>query len=240
MDARIWHKVGLELGHVDVEGTIETEGCGQRGDDLGDETVQVGVGGALNVEATTADIVEGLVIEHGAHIGVLKESMGGKGGVVRLNNRSGNLRGRVHAESELGLLSVIDGETLKEETSKTRAGTSSDGVEDHEALETSALIRKLAQAVEGEVNDLLTDGVMTAGIIVGRILLSRDELLWVVELTVGSGADLVNHGWLKIEVDATRNVLASTSLREKGVEGVITTTNSLVGWHLTIRLDAVL
>jgi hypothetical protein len=34
----------------------------------------------------------------------------------------------------------------------------------------------------------------------------------VVKLTVGSGADLVNHGRLKIEVDATRNVLASTSL----------------------------
>jgi hypothetical protein len=35
-------------------------------------------------------------------------------------------------------------------------------------------------------------------------------------------------------------VLASTSLREEGVEGVITTTNSLVGRHLTIRLDTVL
>jgi len=62
----------------------------------------------------------------------------------------------------------------------------------------------------------------------------------VVELTVGSGADLVNHGRLKIEVDATRNVLASTRLREEGVEGVITTTNRLVRRHLAIRLDAVL
>ena len=44
----------------------------------------------------------------------------------------------------------------------------------------------------------------------------------------------------QVNKDCTRNVFASTSLREKGVEGVITTTNSLVGWHLTIRLDAVL
>jgi hypothetical protein len=53
---------------------------------------------------------------------------------------------------------------------------------------------------------------MSAGVVVGGILLPGDELLWVVKLTVGSGADLVNHGWLKIEVDATWDVLASTSL----------------------------
>jgi len=35
-------------------------------------------------------------------------------------------------------------------------------------------------------------------------------------------------------------MLASTSLGEEGVERIITTTNGLVGWHLTIRLDAVL
>jgi len=35
-------------------------------------------------------------------------------------------------------------------------------------------------------------------------------------------------------------MLASTSLREKGVEGVITTTDSLIGGHLAIRLDSVL
>jgi hypothetical protein len=35
-------------------------------------------------------------------------------------------------------------------------------------------------------------------------------------------------------------VLASTSLREKSVERVITTTDGLVGRHLPIRLDTVL
>jgi hypothetical protein len=35
-------------------------------------------------------------------------------------------------------------------------------------------------------------------------------------------------------------VLASTSLREKGVEGVVTATDSLVGRHLAIGLDTVL
>jgi hypothetical protein len=35
-------------------------------------------------------------------------------------------------------------------------------------------------------------------------------------------------------------VLASTSLRKEGVERVIATADSLIGGHLSIRLDAVL
>ena len=37
----------------------------------------------------------------------------------------------------------------------------------------------------------------------------------------------------------TGDVLAGTGLREERVEGIITTTNGLVGGHLTIGLDAV-
>jgi len=35
-------------------------------------------------------------------------------------------------------------------------------------------------------------------------------------------------------------VLASTSLGEEGVEGIVATANGLVGGHLTVRLDTVL
>ena len=59
------------------------------------------------------------------------------------------------------------------------------------------------------------------------------------ELSVGSGSDFVNNGWLKIEENGSWDMLSSTSLGEEGVEGIITTTNGLIGWHLTIRLDTV-
>jgi hypothetical protein len=113
-------------------------------------------------------------------------------------------------------------------------------VEDQEALQTSAVISKLADAVEHEVNNLLANGVVTTGIVVGGVFLARDELLRVVELAVGSSADFVTNTRLKIDEDGTGNVLASTSLREEGVERVVTTSNGLVGRHLAIRLDAVL
>merc|ERR1712127_887495 len=148
--------------------------------------------------------------------------------------------GMVHAETELGLLAVIHGETLQKEGTEARPGTTSDGVEHHETLETSALVCELAKAVEGEVNNLFADSVMSAGIVVGCILLARDELLGVVELTVSTGTGLVDHGGLEIEVDGAWHVLASAGLGEEGVERVVTATDGLVGRHLAIRLDAVL
>jgi hypothetical protein len=236
----VWHKVGLELSKVNVEGTIETEGSGQGGDHLADETVEVSVGGTLNVEATTADVVEGLIVEHDGNVGVLEERVGGEHGVVGLHNGGGHLGRGVHAEAELGLLTVVNGKTLEEQGAETGTGTATDGVEHHETLEASALVRELTKAVEGEVNNLLTHGVMATGVVVSRILLAGDELLGVVELTVGTGTNLIDHGGLEVEVDATGDVLASTSLGEEGVERVIATTDGLVGGHLAIRLDAVL
>jgi hypothetical protein len=107
-------------------------------------------------------------------------------------------------------------------------------------LETSALIGELSDSVEAKVNNLLTNGVVTSGEVVSGILLTGDELLWVEELSVGTSADLIDNGWLEIEEDATWDVLTGTSLGEEGVEGIVTTTNGFVGWHLTIWLDTVL
>ena len=111
---------------------------------------------------------------------------------------------------------------------------------DAACLQPGALVGQFADAVEHEVDDLLADGVVTTGIVVGSILLAGDDLLRVVQLAVSAGSDLVTHSGLKIDVHGTRNVLSSTSLREEGIERVIATADSLVGRHLTVRLDAVL
>merc|ERR1711968_187093 len=240
VDARVRHEVGLELGDIDVEGAIETERGGERRDDLGDEAVEVGVGRALDVEAATADVGEGLVVKHDGDVGVLEEGVGGEHGVVGLDDGSRDLGGRVGTEAKLGLLAVVDREALEEEGAEARPGTATDGVEAHEALEASALVRELPDAVEGEVNNLLANSVMAAGVVVGRILLAGDELLGVVELAVGASANLIDHGGLEVEEDGARHVLASASLGEEGVERVVTTADGLVGGHLAIRLDTVL
>jgi hypothetical protein len=113
-------------------------------------------------------------------------------------------------------------------------------VEEHEALKTGAVIRKLANAIKHKINNLLANGVVTASVVVSGILLTGNQLLRVVKLTVGSGADLVADSGLKIHHNSTRYVLSGASLRKKGVERVITSSDGLVRRHLAIGLNSVL
>jgi len=228
MDSWVWDQVSLELSDIDVKGTIESEGGSEGGDNLSDESVQVGVGWSLDIEVSSADIVNGLIVDHDGDISVLEEGVSGEDGVVWLNNGGGDLWGWVDGESELGFLTVVDRESLEEERSESGSGTSTDGVEDEETLETSALISKLSDSVEAEINDFFTNGVMSSGEVVGGVLFTRDELLWMEELSVSSGSNLIDNGWLEIEEDASWNVLTSTGLGEEGVEGIITTTDGFV------------
>ena len=240
MDSWVWDQVSLELGNINVKGTVESEGGSEGGDNLSDESVQVGVGWSLNVEVSSADIIDGLVIEHNSNIGVLKEGVGGEDGVVWLNNSGGDLWGWVDGETKLGFLTVVNGESLEEEGTESGSGTTTDGVEDEETLESGTLVSKLSDSVEAEIDDLLSDGVMSSGEVVGGIFLSGDKLLWMEELSVGSGSNLIDNGWLEIEEDGSWNVLTSTSLGEEGVESIITTSDGFVGWHLSVWLDSVL
>jgi len=113
-------------------------------------------------------------------------------------------------------------------------------VEEEETLETSTLISQFSDSVENKVDDLLAAGVVATGVVVGGILLAGDQLLGVEQLAVGAGTDLIDNGGLQIDEDGTGDVLASASLAEEGVEGVVTTADGLVGGHLAVRLDAVL
>merc|ERR1712227_296350 len=71
MDSGVRYEVGLELGNINVKGTIESEGGSQRGDNLGDESVKVGVGGSLDIEVSSADVIDGFIVDHDSDIGVL-------------------------------------------------------------------------------------------------------------------------------------------------------------------------
>jgi len=240
MDSWIWHQVSLEFGDINVKGTIESEGSGKGGDNLGNKSVKVGVGWSLDIEVSSADIINGFVIDHNGDIGVLKEGMSGEDGVIWLNNSGGDLWGWVDGESELGFFTVIDGKSLEEKGSESGTGSSTDGVEDEETLESSALIGKLSDSVEAEINDFFTNGVMSSGEVVGSILFTGDKLFWMEQLSVGSGSDFIDNGWFEIEEDSSWDVFTSTSLGEEGVESIVTTTDRFIRWHLTVRLDSVL
>ena len=240
MDSWVWHQVSLEFSDIDIEGSIESEGGGQGGDNLGNESVQVGVGWSLDIEVSSADVVNGFVINHDSNIGMFEEGVSGENGVVWFDNGGGDLWGWVDGETKLGFLTVIDGKSLEEEGSESGTSSSTDSVEDEETLETSALIGELSNSIEAEIDDFFTNGVMSSGEVVSSIFFTGDELFWMEQLSVGSGSDFIDDCWFEIEEDGSWDMLTSTSLGEEGVESVITTTDRFIGWHLTIWLDSVL
>jgi len=171
---------------------------------------------------------------------VLKKGMGRKYVVVWLDNGSSNLRSRGDSEGKLGLSTIVNGKSLKKKRTKSRSTSTTGGMEDKETLKTGTVISQLSDSVKDKVNNFLTNGVVTTGVVVGSILFSGDQLFGVVKLSVSTSSDFIKRSGLKIKEYGTWNMLSCTSLREKGVEGIITSTDGFVGRHLTIRLNTVL
>uniref|UniRef100_A0AAG5DK92 Secreted protein n=1 Tax=Anopheles atroparvus TaxID=41427 RepID=A0AAG5DK92_ANOAO len=221
VDARVRHQVGLELGQVHVERTVEAQRGRNGRHDLPDQPVQVGVGWPLDVQVAPADVVDRLIVDHERAVRVLERGVRGQDGVVRLDHS-------------------LDREALHQQRGEAGTGAAAERVEDQEALQPGALVCQFADAVQHQVDDLLADGVMAARVVVRRVLLASDQLLRVEQLAVCAGAHLVHDRRLQVDEHGTRHVLAGARLREEGVERIVTTADGLVRWHLAVRLDAML
>ncbi len=60
MDPGIRDQIRLELVEIDVEGAVESKRGRDGGDNLGDETVEIGVRGPADVQVGPADVVYSL------------------------------------------------------------------------------------------------------------------------------------------------------------------------------------
>jgi hypothetical protein len=87
-----------------------------------------------DVQVAAADIVDSFVVNKERAVGVLDGAMSRQDGIVGFDNRRGNARRRVNGEFELALLAVVCGKTLKQKSTESRSGSTTEGVEDKEAL----------------------------------------------------------------------------------------------------------
>ena len=71
VDPGVGHQVGLELSQINVQGTIESERSSDGRNYLSHQPVQVGIGWSLDVQVSSADVVDGLVVDHESTVGVL-------------------------------------------------------------------------------------------------------------------------------------------------------------------------
>jgi len=229
-----------EVVDVNIQGSVETKGSRQRGDNLGNEPIEVLVGWTLNIKGSTAYIVKSFVIKVESEVRVLEKTVSGEYSIVRLDNSSGYLRRGSDGEAHLGLAAEVNGKTFKKKRSETGSGSSSSGVEDKESLKSVTVITHLADLINDGVNDILSNGVVTTGVVIGSILLSTNDGFGMVKLSVVSSTDGITNSGLEIDHDSTGYVLAVLGLAEEGVVGGFLTSYGGVSLHLSILSNSML
>ena len=169
---------------------------------------------------------------------MLQSGVSSQDRVVRFDHSGGHLRSGVDRELKLGLLSVINGQTFHQQRGESGASSSSKRMEEKKSLKSRTLVSQFPDPVQNQIHDLLADGVVAPGVVVGGVLLAIDQLLGMIELAVGSNSGLVNDSRLQVNKDSSRNMFSTAGLGEEGLEGVVS--KCLVRGHAAIRLDTVL
>jgi hypothetical protein len=204
-----WNKVDSELPEVGVELTWEPEGAGGAAHDHGDEVVKVAIGWGGELEGPEADVVEGFVIDAEDLIGGLDELVDGEGAVVWLDDGIRNLWRWDDGVGGEDTIWVLFTELVEEEGTKAGSGTTTEGVDELEALESIAGLGLLTDDVEDGLSEFLTFGVVTLSPVVAGTALAEDEVVWAEELTVLTSTDRVHGTWFKVDEDSTWDVLAA-------------------------------
>merc|ERR1719445_1031098 len=174
VDPGVGHQVGLELSQINIESSVKPQGGRDGGHDLTDQSVEAGIGRPVNVQVPPTDVVDCLVVNHEGAVGMLQSGMSSQDSIVRLNNSGGHLRSGVDGELKLGLLAVVDGKTLHQKGGESGSSASSKGMEKKKSLKTSTLVRQLPDSVQNQIHDLLANGVVTPGVVIGGVLLAID------------------------------------------------------------------
>lgn len=89
------------------------------------------------------------------------------------------------------------------------------------------------------INELLANGVVPSSVVVRRILFPTDQELGMEKLSVWTGSDFVDRGWIEIDENGTGDMFVVAGLGEEGLEGT-RVTNVGIGVRTTVRLQAVL
>merc|ERR1711910_23083 len=120
----------------------------------------------------------------------------------------------VDGELKLALLAVVHGQPLHKQGRKGSSATS-EGMEEKESLKSSTGVSELPNPVENQVDNLLSDRVVSSSVVVSGVLLSVDELLRMVQLTVGSASGLIDDGRFQIDEEALGTCLPAPVSEKK-------------------------
>ena len=95
---------------------------------------------------------------------MLKSRVSRQNGVIRFDDGARELGGRVYAELQLGLLSIVGREPFQQKRTEARSSATTEGMEHEETLQTRAVVGETTQFVHDGVNEFLSYGVVATGV----------------------------------------------------------------------------
>ena len=215
MDSGIRDQIGLELCQVNIERAFKAQRGSDGGDNMADETIQVGVAGPFNVEILAANVINGLIVHHERTVRVFQRGVGGEDGIVRFHHGCGDLRSWIDGKLQFGLLPIVHRESLHQERSESRTSSSTERMEHEESLKARALIDQLPCFVKHVFEQILANCVVTTGIVVGGIFFPTNELFRMKQLSVGSRANAVNDTWFEVNKQTSGNMFTGVGFFEE-------------------------
>ena len=213
-------QVDGQFAQVGVQLTGETQAAGHARHGGGDQMVQVAVGGGGELQGAEADIVEGLVVDDHALVGVLDQLVDREGGVVGLDDGVGDLGRGDHREGLHDAVGVLLADLGDEQGAHARAGAATQRVGDLEALQAVAALSLLADDVQDGVDEFGSLGVVALGPVVSGAGLSEDEVVGAEQLAEGAGSHGVHGSGLQIHEDGPGHVAAAGGFVEVNVDAL--------------------
>jgi len=173
--------------------------------------VKITISWCCELKSSEADIVKSFVIDAENFISGLDELVDGKSAVVGLDDGIRNLWRWNNGVCGEDTIWIFFTELVEKECTKTRASTTTEGVNELESLESIARFGFLTDDIEDGLAEFLSLGVVSLGPVVTGTGLSEDEVIGAEKLTILASTDGIHSAWLKINKDCTRNVLAASS-----------------------------
>ena len=162
--------VDCKFSEIRVQLAGETETGGDTRHDCRDEVVKISVGGSIEFKRTDADIVQGFVVDTERLVRVLNELLrvkkvflgvyvDGEGGVVRLNDRIGDLWRWNDGECSHHSVGVFFANLADQESTHTSTGTSTERMRYLETLETVTSLGFASNNIQYLINQFGTFSV---------------------------------------------------------------------------------
>ena len=209
-----------KLAEVAVELSREAEGAGGAANSSRHQVVEVTVGGGGQLEGTEADVVQSLVIEGEALVGILHKLMDGEGSIVGLHDGIRHLGGGDDGVGRHDAIGVFLSDLRDQEGAHTRSSTTTHGVGQLESLQAIRSLSLLTDDVKHRVNQLGSLGVVSLGPVVTSSGLTENKVIGSKDLAKRSSTDRVHCTGLKIHENSAGNISATSGFVKVHVDSL--------------------